>query len=97
MVPAGCPAAVARALAEEPTARQAMQRLLEEGAAGMTSQQIAEEEERLGAVVSANGSADRLQRPLIREGGHMREASWAEASWAEVEADIFSEPFLLTR
>jgi len=33
--------------------------LLEEGAAGMTSQQIAEEEERLGAVVSANGSADR--------------------------------------
>jgi predicted Zn-dependent peptidase len=33
--------------------------LLEEGADGMTSQQIAEEEERLGAVVSANGSADR--------------------------------------
>jgi len=33
--------------------------LLEEGADGMTSQQIAEAEERLGAVVSANGSADR--------------------------------------
>jgi len=27
----------------------------------------------------ANGSADRLQGPLIREGGHMREASWDEA------------------
>jgi len=33
--------------------------LLEEGADGMTSQQIAEEEERLGAVISASGSADR--------------------------------------
>jgi len=33
--------------------------LLEEGADGLTSQQIAEEQERLGAVISANGSADR--------------------------------------
>ncbi|MFL6724662.1 MAG: M16 family metallopeptidase [Sphingomicrobium sp.] len=33
--------------------------LLEEGADGLTSQQIAEEEERLGAQVSASGSADR--------------------------------------
>ena len=33
--------------------------LLEEGAAGQTSQQIAEEEERLGAQVSASGTADR--------------------------------------
>ena len=33
--------------------------LLEEGAAGKTSQQIAEEEESLGAEVSASGSADR--------------------------------------
>ena len=32
--------------------------LLEEGANGMTSQQLAEAEERLGAVVSASGSAD---------------------------------------
>ena len=33
--------------------------LLEEGADGMTSQQIAEEQERLGASISASGSADR--------------------------------------
>jgi predicted Zn-dependent peptidase len=33
--------------------------LLDEGAAGMTSQQIAEEEERLGALIGAGGSADR--------------------------------------
>jgi predicted Zn-dependent peptidase len=33
--------------------------LLEEGADGLTSQQIAEEQERLGAVISASGSADR--------------------------------------
>jgi zinc protease len=33
--------------------------LLDEGAAGMTSQQIAEAEERLGAVIGAAGSADR--------------------------------------
>ena len=33
--------------------------LLEEGADGMTSQQIAEEQERLGAAISASGSADR--------------------------------------
>jgi predicted Zn-dependent peptidase len=33
--------------------------LLEEGADGMTSQQIAEEQERLGASISANGSTDR--------------------------------------
>ena len=33
--------------------------LLDEGAAGMTSQQIAEEEERLGASIGAAGSADR--------------------------------------
>ena len=33
--------------------------LLEEGADGMTSQQIAEEQERLGAVISASGLADR--------------------------------------
>ena len=33
--------------------------LLEEGAGGMTSQQIAEAQERLGAVISASGSADR--------------------------------------
>ena len=33
--------------------------LLDEGAAGMTSQQIAEEQERLGAVIGASGGADR--------------------------------------
>jgi predicted Zn-dependent peptidase len=33
--------------------------LLDEGADGMTSQQIAEEQERLGAVISTGGSADR--------------------------------------
>ena len=33
--------------------------LLEEGADGMTSQQIAEEQERLGAAISASGGADR--------------------------------------
>jgi zinc protease len=33
--------------------------LLEEGADGMTSQQIAEEQERLGVSISANGSTDR--------------------------------------
>ena len=33
--------------------------LLEEGADGMTSQQIAEAQERLGAVISASGSSDR--------------------------------------
>jgi zinc protease len=33
--------------------------LLEEGADGLTSQQIAEEQERLGAQISASGSADR--------------------------------------
>ena len=33
--------------------------LLDEGADGMTSQQIAEEEERLGAQIAASGSADR--------------------------------------
>ena len=33
--------------------------LLEEGADGLTSQQIAEEQERLGATISASGSADR--------------------------------------
>jgi predicted Zn-dependent peptidase len=33
--------------------------LLDEGAAGLTSQQIAEREERLGAAISADGGADR--------------------------------------
>ena len=33
--------------------------LLDEGAGGMTSQQIAEEQERLGAVIGASGGADR--------------------------------------
>ena len=33
--------------------------MLDEGAGGMTSQAIAEEQERLGATISASGSADR--------------------------------------
>jgi predicted Zn-dependent peptidase len=35
--------------------------LLDQGAAGLTSQQVAEREERLGAAISADGGADRSQ------------------------------------
>jgi len=38
--------------------------LLDEGAAGLTSQQIAEREERLGAALSADGGADRSEISL---------------------------------
>ena len=39
--------------------------LLDEGADGMTSQQIAEEQERLGAQIAASGSADRSTVTLV--------------------------------
>jgi len=38
--------------------------MLDEGAAGMTSQQIAEAEERLGAIIAAGGDADQSQVTL---------------------------------